>query len=202
MSTDDGAPMPDLDHAAPVPVDWTAELVEQLAWHWDEHLRERLAGMTDDEYFWEPVADCWSVRPRGTSSAPVAVGGGAMTIDFAIPEPDPAPVTTIAWRIGHLLVGVLGERLASHLGGAPVSYDTYSYPETADAALARLDVLVQAWLAGVRGLGDAGLARPCGPAEGPFADAPLAKLVLHIHREMIHHLAEIALLRDLYAHRG
>lgn len=201
MSTDDGAPLPDFDRTAPRKVDWNAELVEQLAWHWDEQLRGRLAGMTDDEYFWEPVPDCWSVRPRGTSSAPVAVGGGAMTIDFAIPEPDPAPVTTIAWRLGHVLVGVLGERLASHFGGAPVSYESYDYPETADAALTRLDTLVQAWLDAVRGLGEDGLTRPCGPAEGPFADAPLATLVLHIHREMIHHLAEVALLRDLYAHR-
>jgi hypothetical protein len=30
----------------------------------------------------------------------------------------------------------------------------------------------------------------------------MAALVLHIHREAIHHLAEVALLRDLYAHRG
>ena len=30
----------------------------------------------------------------------------------------------------------------------------------------------------------------------------MAALVLHIHREVIHHGAEIALLRDLYAHRS
>ena len=29
----------------------------------------------------------------------------------------------------------------------------------------------------------------------------MADLVLHIHRELIHHLAEVCLLRDLYAHR-
>ena len=46
-----------------------------------------------------------------------------------------------------------------------------------------------------------GLGRPCGPAEGPFADAPLAALVQHINREVIHHGAEIALLRDLYRAR-
>ncbi len=46
-----------------------------------------------------------------------------------------------------------------------------------------------------------GMARPCGPAEGPFAEMPLAGLVLHINREVIHHGAEIALLRDLYLHR-
>ena len=30
----------------------------------------------------------------------------------------------------------------------------------------------------------------------------MAELVLHINREMIHHLAEIALLRDLYVWSG
>jgi hypothetical protein len=50
----------------------------------------------------------------------------------------------------------------------------------------------------VRGLGAEGLAQPCGPAEGPFADYSMAALVLHINREAIHHGAEIALLRDLY----
>ena len=52
-----------------------------------------------------------------------------------------------------------------------------------------------------RALGPEGMARPCGPAEGPFAELPLAGLVLHINREVIHHGAEIALLRDLYRHQ-
>lgn len=41
----------------------------------------------------------------------------------------------------------------------------------------------------------------CGEAEGPFAAAPPATLVLHLHREVIHHGAGTCLLRDLYAHR-
>lgn len=28
----------------------------------------------------------------------------------------------------------------------------------------------------------------------------MADLVLHIHRELIHHLSEVGLLRDLYLH--
>ena len=55
---------------------------------------------------------------------------------------------------------------------------------------------------GVRGLGGEGLTRPCGPAEGPFADYPMAALALHINREVLHHGAEIALLRDLSARRS
>lgn len=39
---------------------WPDQLAAQLRWHWDHQLRARLAGMTDEEYFWEPVADCWS----------------------------------------------------------------------------------------------------------------------------------------------
>ncbi|MCW2696309.1 MAG: hypothetical protein JWR62_1394 [Modestobacter sp.] len=119
------------------PVDWTAQLVEQLEWHWRGQLRPRLDGLTDDEYRWEPVAGCWSVRPRGTSTAPMAVGSGDFTIDVAVPEPDPAPVTTIAWRIGHLVVGVLGRRAASHFGGPPFDHATHEYPGAAATALAR-----------------------------------------------------------------
>ena len=50
-------------------------------------------------------------------------------------------------------------------------------------------------MAGVR---TADLSKAVGPAEGPFAAEPMATLVLHINREVIHHLAEVALLRDLY----
>lgn len=52
----------------------------------------------------------------------------------------------------------------------------------------------------MRGLGEAGLDRPCGPSEGPFADEPLGHLVVHINREALHHNAEIMLVRDLYLH--
>jgi hypothetical protein len=51
----------------------------------------------------------------------------------------------------------------------------------------------------VRGLGEAGLRVPVGAKE-PFPEAPMADLVLHIDRELIHHLSEVCLLRDLYLH--
>jgi hypothetical protein len=43
-----------------------------------------------------------------------------------------------------------------------------------------------------------GLARACGPAEGPYAEVPMASLVLRINREALHHGAEVALVRDLF----
>jgi DinB superfamily len=179
-------------------IDWTEELAEQLDWHWRNQLRPRLDGLTEAEYFWEPVPGMWSVRPRGAGTSPIALGGGEFTQDFAWPAPDPPPVTTIAWRLNHLIVGVFGMRVASHFGGEPVDYQAYDYPGTAAAALTRLDKVYAGWIGGVRGLGADGLARPCGPAEGPYAAAPMASLVLHINREALHHGAEIALLRDLF----
>ena len=95
-------------------------------------------------------------------------------------------------------MGVWGQRNASHFGGPPVDYRTYEWPSTANEALGALDEASSRWITGVRGLGVARLSDPVGPTEGPWRDHPFAGLILHIHREVIHHGAEIALLRDLY----
>lgn len=129
-------------------------------------------------------------------------GSGDFTVDFAAPEPDPPPVTTIAWRLAHVIVGIFGMRVAAHFGGPAVDYMQFGYAGTADEALAQLDTAYARWCEGVRGLGAEDLAKPCGPAEGPYAEYPIAALVLHINREAIHHGAEIALLRDLYLRRA
>ena len=178
-------------------MDWTTELLAQLEWHWEHQLRPRLAGLTDDEYLWEPVPGCWNIRRRGESTAPISAGAGEYTIDFAWPQPDPPPVTTIAWRLAHVIVGVFGARNAAHFGGPPAEYQTWDYAPSAAGALAQLDDGYSGWIKGVRSLGAEDLARPCGPAE-PFPEASMAALVLHIHREVIHHGAEVGLLRDLY----
>jgi hypothetical protein len=71
-------------------VDWTAQLHDQLGWHWDYILRPRLEGLTDEEYLWEPVADCWSLRPRDTASPWKTAGAGDLVMEYAHPEPFPA----------------------------------------------------------------------------------------------------------------
>lgn len=179
-------------------LDVTAELLAQLEWHWSNQLRPRLDGLTDDEYLWEPAQPAWNVRPRDPAGGAAQPGSGPFTVDFAFPEPDPPPVTTIAWRLAHIVVGVLGMRVASHFGGPPVDYQSHAYAGTAADALAQLDDAHAAWVGGVRGLDAAALAAPCGPAEGPYAELSMAALVLHINREVIHHGAEVSLLRDLY----
>lgn len=162
-------------------------------------------GLSDDEYFWEPAVPAWNVRRRADvaerDAAPIMAGTGDFSIDFAMAEPTPPPVTTIAWRLGHVIVGILGERNCAHFDGPPIDYQSFAYAGTANEALVQLDDGVARWLGGVKSLSPDELSQPCGEAEGLFADAPMAELVLHINRELIHHLAEMALLRDLYAHR-
>lgn len=167
--------------------DLTFRLAEQLDWHWTTQLRPRLDGLTDEEYFWQPVPDCWTVHPDGS-------------IDFTYPEPQPVPFTTIAWRLAHVIVGVFAMRNHSHFGGPPADYQSWNYATDAKTALQQLDDAYAEWIAGVQGLSEDDLERACGPAEGPYADYPFIALVLHINREAIHHGAEIACIRDLYAH--
>lgn len=164
------------------------ELAEQLDLHWRTQLRPRLDGLGDDEYFWEPVPDCWTVHRDGR-------------IDFAFPAPQPEPVTTIAWRMAHVIVGVLAMRNHAHFGGPPADYQSWDYATDAATALGQLDDAYRRWIDGVHSLDEERLAEPAGPAEGPWARAPMSTLVLHINREVIHHGAEIALLRDLYTHK-
>jgi hypothetical protein len=78
-------------------VDWKAEVVDQTDSHWRNQLRPRLDGLTDEEYVWEPVPGWWSLRRRAESSAPISLGVGEYTMDYAEPSHDRNPVTTIAW---------------------------------------------------------------------------------------------------------
>jgi hypothetical protein len=179
-------------------IDWTSQLAEQLEWHWQNQLRPRLDGLSDAEYCWEPVPGCWNIRRREDATTPLAVGAGDYVMDYAMPPHDPEPVTTIGWRLAHIIVACFGARNASHFGGPPADYRTWEYADTAAGALRQLDDGYDRWIKGVRGLSADDLTRPVGPAEGAFAESPMAGLVLHINREVIHHGGEITLLRDLY----
>ncbi|MEV0923013.1 hypothetical protein AB0I31_14125 [Brachybacterium paraconglomeratum] len=117
---DDTAPTP--DGAAPRgrDGDLPTRLVDQIEFHMREQVRPRLEGLTDEGDLYDPIGDgdTWAVHPRapegGTAPTSIQGGSGEMVIDFEFPEPDPAPFTTIAWRLGHVIVGVLAVR--SHSG--------------------------------------------------------------------------------------
>jgi hypothetical protein len=124
-----------------------------------------------------------------------------LTDDELAWRPAPAaPELSIVWRMAHLVV-VLGEQRNWRWLGREPSGPEVEHVEaaTADEALAAVDAAWAAWKALADSLSDEELAQPIGPVGGWFAGEERAALVLHIADELVHHAAEVALLRDLYA---
>lgn len=168
---------------------WTDDLLFQLDFYWDRMLTPRLEGLTDEEYLWEPVEGCWSIRPQED---------GTGMIDWAFQAPEPPPFTTIAWRMAHISILIFGIRASSHFGDGSLGVETAKWPLTAAEGLASLRRHHSEWREGLATLDDESMRVPVGEAEGPWAEYPMSTLVLHLNREVFHHSAEIALLRDLY----
>ena len=179
-----------------------AAVLGQIDWWWDGIFRHRLAGLTDEEFWWEPVADCWTLRPTGD---------GRVVYEHAWPPPTPAPFTTVAWRLCHICVGCLQARTVRYSPAAagsdvPVSLwdEILDFPDDAAAALAFVDHWWSAWRQALDDLDDIALQEPIGDREHDASAMrlgvgdPLVNMILHNHRELMHHGAEICLLRDLF----
>ncbi|RKN06442.1 DinB family protein [Streptomyces radicis] len=207
----------------------------------------RLAGLGDEEYLWEPVPGCWSIRRRGEAETPRAFGPGDWLLDRGAPdipaseyaeiarqaaggmsvakiaedwsvsaerveevlahtgpvEPDETPVTTIAWRLSHLhfcFAGswewTFGERRVD---------PTLLVDFTPDAAVAveRFWALMDRWRDSIATVTEAQL-DTVGFSQYPYGsdpDEPYASALAGCNLEFIHHMAEIALLRDLWRAR-
>jgi hypothetical protein len=173
-------------------------LIGQLEFYWDFHLRPRLEGLTDEEYQWAPAEPSWSVYPDEN---------GTVIIDQEWPEPSPPPITTIGWRLVHIGVGCFATRASTFFGDGSVPADADMFdprhvpsdlPGTADAGLAFLDHWYGRWHDSITGLDDVELSKPLGPKGNQFAEDSMLGLITHINREVMHHGAEICLLRDLY----
>jgi len=149
-------------------------------------LRHRLEGLTDEEFFWEPVPGCWTVHRSET---------GCWLADYADPAPDPPPFTTIAWRLVHIAsCKVMYHEYA--FGAGKLTWDELEYPHTAVDAIT--------WLEEGHGKLQAAL--------GQLSDAELTEMRLTNWGEQwetwrifwtmvfhdLHHGAEIGCLRDLY----
>lgn len=156
-------------------------------------LRDRLEGLDDAEYFWEPVSGAWSLRQGAGGEWYLDGDGGGG------PAPDPAPVTTIAWRVGHLGGLALGGFTARRF---PEMAREEPLPTSGSAVVPFLERAYQQWRGGIESLQADDWHRRLGPDWGPYADDTTLDLVLHVLDEMIHHGAEIALMRDYYFHRN
>lgn len=155
-----------------------------------QRLMKRLEGLTDDEYLWEPAPDCWTIRPSGDGTFR---GDGGLIFD-EIP-----PVTTIAWRISHIIDCLAADRCGRLLGLEPEPHPLADgFPGTAQAASELLKRADDLWRGYLTATDDAELWSKLGASAAPYQDETRVAFVLHILDELIHHSAEVALLRDLY----
>ena len=155
-------------------------------------LLTRTEGMTDEEYLWEPVPGCWTVHQRD----------GGWAVDWTKRDPDPAPVTTIAWRTWHLAVDCLDSYSSRRFARRGTGLEGTAWVATWAEARGMLERAWTVFRAGVEGWGEDHLFDALGPNWGPYRENNNLELAVHAQHELIHHGAEIALLRDLYAHRA
>lgn len=159
--------------------------------------RWQVEGLSNDEYFWEPQPECWSVRPRGAARSRQPCGLGDWVIDGEWPLPGPVPVTTIAFRLMHL-VAWTAVYADWTFGTATRSYADFEVPGEAPAAVMMLQEVQDEFSAAVERLSDENLGQLRPVHWG--AEHPIGVLVWQIAVEHLHHSAEIGVLRDL--HRG
>ncbi|WP_149549460.1 DinB family protein [Streptomyces marokkonensis] len=206
----------------------------------------RLTTLSDDEYLWEPVPGCWSIRRRGEAATPRAFGPGEWVLDkgapdipaseyaevarqaadgmtvakiaddwsvsaerveqvlahTGTPEPDTSPVTTIAWRLGHLhscfegqWEWTFGERKEPNL--------LVDFTPSAALALERFWASIDRWRDSVASVTEEQL-DTVGFSQYPYsndAECPYVTVLAGANLEFIHHMAETALLRDLWRTR-
>lgn len=164
-----------------------------------EMLRARLDGLTDAEYFWEPVAGCWSVRRRAAAQTTLVLGKGEWVFEKERGDPQPAPFTTLAWRLCHLVSGQM-MRCDYTFGTKTLDENEIEFPGNALDALAFLDRSHQAWRAGLASLTDADMdvVGLSSYPRGLDPHLPFGPLLWWTNREIIHHGGEIGLLRDLW----
>ncbi|MEU1869987.1 DinB family protein [Streptomyces sp. NPDC019793] len=212
-----------------------------------EMAQVRLAGLGDEEYLWEPVPGCWSIRRRGEAVTPRAYGPGEWVLDkgapdipaseyaevarqaasgmsvtkiaddwsvsverveqvlahTGTPEPDATPVTTIAWRLAHLHSCFAGQWEWTFGERRRDPRLLVDFTPSAALGLERFWAVIDRWREDVAHVTDEQL-DAVGFSQYPYGsdpDDPYIGVVAGDNLEFIHHMAEIALLRDLWRSR-
>jgi hypothetical protein len=159
---------------------------------WQFRLTWRLAaeyilpGLSDKACFWEPAAGSWNVRQNME---------GRWRPDWSVPEPEPAPTTTIAWLTWHM-TWWWSDLLAAVRGETPAGMEAVDWPGSAQAALEGLDRLAAEWTAILDSLSEDDLERPLAH---PWSDPrPLRIALAWANVELMKNSAEIGTMRRMY----
>ncbi|MGW7404127.1 DinB family protein [Streptomyces sp. NPDC054833] len=141
------------------------------------------------------IADDWSVSIERVEQVLAHTGA---------PEPDETPITTIAWRLGHLHFHFAGGWEWTFGGRRQEPKQLVDFTPNAALALERFWALIDRWRDSVAAVSDEQLDM-VGFSQYPYsndADNPFVAVLSGANLEFIHHMAEIALLRDLWRARS
>jgi DinB superfamily len=153
-------------------------------------LRERVEGLTDEEFFWEPTPGCWTVR-QGPDDR--------WSVDYPDVHPVPGPFTTIAWRLDH----VAECKLMYHeyaFGPGRLTWPEIDSAHTAADAIAMLKRGQALLVAALGALTDADLDAPRMTNWGE--EWPAWRVLWTMIDHDLHHGGEIGVMRDLYRERN
>ena len=165
-------------------------------------VRPALDGLTDEEYFWEPVPNCWSVRRADSVRTSDRLGAGPWVAEYdqavaSEPAGSPLhPLTTIAWNLAH--VAPIPDRICDLdvFGGhvrAGDEPDTPTSPATAEEAAATLTAGWRRLDAMLQNCPDETLEQTW---EWPFGETSGYQHVALMLNEISHHCAQVCELRD------
>ncbi|MFE1988682.1 DinB family protein [Streptomyces mirabilis] len=173
------------------PGEWVLDLgkADIPASEYAEVARQAAGGMTVAK-----IADDWSVSIERVEQILAHIG---------TPEPDTTPITTIAWRLGHLHFHFAGGWEWTFGERRQEPKTLVDFTPSAAVALERFWALIDRWRDDVAALTDEQLDM-VGFSQYPYAsdpDDPYIAVLSGTNLEFIHHMAEIALLRDLWRAR-
>ena len=175
-------------------------------------LNRAWSDLSQDEFFWEPVAGSWSVRRRNECRTPNPFGKGDWVVDFdagVVEGKSVEPLTTIAWLFWH--VGSMPGRAAEldFLGGTESAESGWTAPYLGNhpvfsSSSDAVDAMRTGWRAldrAIRASTDKGLdqaTRFWGYPGYPGPPAQGYQVIASILNEISHHGTQVCMLRDLY----
>ena len=160
-------------------------------------LLERLEGLTDEEFLWEPADEVWTVR--------LVDGRATPDVEVWPATGEAAPPRTLVWTIDHLGVGGF-ERADYLVGSHSLDSKDLRWPLIAAEGVRFMTEGLAAWRSGLDQMTDVDLdtvGRSAYPG-GLDPELPLIEIVWWMNRELVFHTGEIFFARDLYAalHNG
>lgn len=158
---------------------WQFRLTWQLASY-------HLSALTDPACLWEPASGSWTVRQAAD---------GRWRSDWIMPEPDPAPTTSIGWLTWHL-IWWWSSLLTAVRDETPTPRDEVFWPGSADAVRLRLETLSREWADVLDSLADADLERPV--AYPWREERPLRLAIAWANSELMKNVAEIGYANHLF----